>query len=543
MRTITTTDPIRSHGRPEPDILAAVDRLSCRAFVRDRMAHGLIVYPHQVQTVSKVVEDLGGSGILADEVGLGKTIEAGLVRAELMHREDLGPTLVLAPAGLVGQWRREWRDKFGWTAATTLDPAASVTILSLDTGKRPRQRQDLAAVRWGLVVVDEAHHLKNPRTLNHELVSGLSRRHLLLLTATPMENQLTELYTLVNLVQPGLFGPYLRFYRQFILDKRTAKNATALRHLLDQVMVRHQRQDLEGTWPQREVTLCPVRLSATEAVLYRALSDRLRREYRARLRDRAPVLPILTLQRELCSSPAALEPTLARADWLGPDRGVLLDQCRRIGESAKARALVDLVRRIGDRVVVFTEYRATQEMLVNRLREADVEVGAFHGALTPAAREACLGWFRRPRTAMIATEAGGQGLNLQWCHHLINYDLPWNPMRIEQRIGRLHRLGQTHTVQIYNLVVVDTVEEHILRLLHEKIDLFRQVVGELDVIVRHLERRGPSLESRLLNIFLTAEDQRTVSDRLDQLAREFLAVRRRLAWPSAEESTEPLASE
>ena len=116
-------------------------------------------------------------------------------------------------------------------------------------------------------------------------------------------------------------------------------------------------------------------------------------------------------------------------------------------------------------------------------------------------------------------------------------------MRIEQRIGRLHRLGQTHTVQIYNLVVVDTVEEHILRLLHEKIDLFRQVVGELDVIVRHLERRGPSLESRLLNIFLTAEDQRTVSDRLDQLAREFLAVRRRLAWPSAEESAEPLASE
>jgi superfamily II DNA/RNA helicase len=111
---------------------------------------------------------------------------------------------------------------------------------------------------------------------------------------------------------------------------------------------------------------------------------------------------------------------------------------------------------------------------------------------------------------------------------VVNYDLPWNPMRVEQRIGRVHRLGQQHPCHIYNLFTVDTIEEHILRLLHEKINLFRQVVGELDVILRHVERRG-SLEGRILNIVMTAEDRAEVDARLDRLGREFRAASRRFA--------------
>jgi len=514
-----------------------------RALAAARAPWGLCVFAHQLDTVARVVNELGGSAILADEVGLGKTIEAGLIRAELDGRESLDRTLVLAPAGLVRQWRREWREKFGWVSADRPGPSPGIYVLSLDTAKRDPWRSAIQGCTWDLVVVDEAHHLKNPRTLNHDLVAGLSRRHLLLLTATPMENQLTELYTLVNLVRPGLFGSYLRFYRQFILDKRTPKNAAELRALLAQVMVRSERRVLGGQSPGREVTLCPVRLSEEEAALYRRLSALLSAEYRARIAQQAPVLPILTLERELCSSPQTLLPTLARADWLGRERAGLMEQCRRIGDPAKARALVDLVRRIADRVVVFTEFRSTQEMLVERLRRAGLEAQGFHGQLSPADREECLDWFHGPRRILVSTEAGGQGLNLQWCHHLVNYDLPWNPMRIEQRIGRLHRIGQTQTVRIYNLVVVDTVEEEILRLLHEKIDLFRQVIGELDVIVRHLERRGKSLESRLLNIFLTSDDRAEVQERLDQLAREFWAARRRLTWPEPDGGHGTLARE
>ncbi len=505
--------------------------LKCAPFIRERMVAGLRLYRHQVDTVRRVVDVLGGSAILADEVGLGKTIEAGLIRAELAVRGLDGPTLILTPAGLVGQWRREWREKFGWCAQLSPKDRGEVFIQSLDTAKRSPFRDALAQTRFGLVIVDEAHRLKNARTQNHELVASLARQHLILLTATPMENQLTELYQLVNLVKPGLFGSYLQFYRQFILDKRTPKNAAELRALLEQVMVRHDRQQAGGPWPEREVTLCPIRLSSDERTLYDHLEGRLRAEYRSRRREETSILPVLTLQRELCSSPDALRPTLARAEWLASEQGALLAELDRIAEPAKAGRTLELIRTLGRQVVVFTEFRGTQERLVERLGAAGIDSRTFHGNLSLGERERRLSWFRDGGPVLVSTEAGGQGLNLQWCHHLINYDLPWNPMRIEQRIGRLHRIGQAETVHIFNLVTLDTVEEHILRLLHEKIDLFRQVIGELDVILRHLERRRGSLEARILAIVMEEDDTRQLDVRLERLAREFTAARERLAWP------------
>ncbi|MCL4351351.1 MAG: SWF/SNF helicase family protein, partial [Firmicutes bacterium] len=184
-------------------------------------------------------------------------------------------------------------------------------------------------------------------------------------------------------------------------------------------------------------------------------------------------------------------------------------------------------------VLIFTEYRATQDMLVNYLNTMGFPSRAFHGGLRGKERDALIEWFRSQPSVLVSTEAGGQGINLQFCHQLINFDLPWNPMRIEQRIGRVHRIGQQHPVEIYNLLTVETVEEDILRLLHEKIDLFRQVNRLLDVILRHLEKRG-SLESRLLDIFFWEDDRSEIEARLDALGNEFIAVRKRLTWPSSE---------
>ncbi len=495
---------------------------------------GLDLHDYQIASVLQVVNHLDGRAILADEVGLGKTIEAGLVTAELRAQETIRNVLILVPAGLATQWVEELQHKFGWSAQKGPKEPGWLWVLSIDTGKRPPLIQQLQYVPWDLVIVDEAHHLKNPRTQNYQLVAGLQSRYLLLLTATPMENQLTELYSLVNLVKPGLFGPYLRFYRQFILDKRTPKNAAVLRGLLSQVMVRNQRLTVDLVFPGREVTLVPLQLSDPEARLYTALSGSLKNEYRRRVYRDQTVLPLLTLQRELCSSPQALLPTLEKSEWIGPNLQDLVALAREVGVTEKMRAVRELARHLGERLLIFTEYRGTQEALVEFLGDCGFSAAAFYGGLRGRERDQLVAWFgEEDGRILVSTEAGGQGINLQFCHVVVNFDLPWNPMRIEQRIGRVHRIGQTRTVEIYNLFAVQTVEADILRLLHEKIDLFRTVIGELDVILRHIERRG-SLEKRLIDIFFWEDDRDSVVSRLEQLGNEFLAARRRMSWPSSD---------
>lgn len=517
----------------EPRALRDARQLACWQQIAPHVEEGLDLHHYQIQSVLKVVNDLEGRAILADEVGLGKTIEAGLVAAELKARHGLNNVLILVPAGLQTQWVEELSKKFGWTAQKGPRDRGWLWVLSIDTAKRPPLLPLLQYVDWDLVIVDEAHHLKNTRTQNYQLVQGLKCRFVLLLTATPMENQLTELYSLVNLVKPGLFGPYLRFYRQFILDKRTPKNAQDLRQLLSQVMVRNQRHDVGLPFPEREVTLVPLSLGPEERDLYERLNRALRDEYRARIGGDQTVLPLLILQRELCSSPSALLPTLRKSEWLGEELPELVYLAESLGVTQKMRAVRDLARHLPDEhLLVFTEYRGTQQTLVEYLQSQGYSAASFHGGLSTRERDALLAWFREKPRILVSTEAGGQGINMQFCHVVVNYDLPWNPMRIEQRIGRVHRMGQTHSVQIYNLYAIDTVEEDILSLLHEKIDLFRTVIGELDVILRHIERRG-SLEKRLIDIFFWEDDHGAVQRRLDALAKEFLAARRRLQWPES----------
>ncbi len=500
---------------------------------------GLTLHSYQIDSVLTVVHQLGGRAILADEVGLGKTIEAGLVIAELKAQALIDRVLILVPAGLITQWIQELQHKFGWRALHSAHDQGWLWVLSIDSAKKIPLYHQLQYVSWDLVIVDEAHHLKNTKTLNYQLVEGIKARYLVLLTATPMENELTELYTLVNLVKPGLFGSYLRFYRQFILDKRTPKNARALKKLLSRVMVRNQRYEVGIDLPPREVTLWPIVLSSDERRLYDTMTHALKVEYRHRLQGNQTVLPLITLQRELCSSPHALIPTLDAATWLGPLQEELLSLARSIVMTSKIQAVIDLIRVIGGQVLIFTEYRASQSIIVNSLREKGIPAEAFHGGLSRGERDRLIQWFSEEDHVLVSTEAGGQGLNLQFCHQLINFDLPWNPMRIEQRIGRLHRIGQTHPVDIYNLFTVETIEENILHLLHEKIDLFRHVIGELDVILRHLERRG-SLEKRLLDIFFWEDDRKAIEMRLDALGQEFLAARRRLSWPGGHQSALPV---
>jgi len=510
--------------------------LSCLPDLRPLWdSRGVAYLPYQLQAAERIVDEMGGHGILADEVGLGKTIEAGLVIRELMKRGRCERVLVLCPSGLIYQWQRELLDKFDLRFAPSPHPLAMarlpLIVCSLDQAKRDPARSNLMAQEWDLVVVDEAHKLKNRATQNHKLVAALRRRHLLLLSATPMQNDLTELYGLVSLVDPQLFGSFHTFWRQFLLDRRTPKDPAALRAVLASVMIRHRRQDLKMAFPQRQVALLPVSLGGQERELYAAVTAAVQDEYHRRRVGEATLLPLITMQREVCSSAAALSQTLVNVgeSWLGQELGSLRALCDAVVDQSKAVMLEGLLEQIHDHVLVYTEFRATQDYLRRRLLRLGVPVVLYTGDQSAFDRDrACRRFAQTPGAVMISTEAGGQGLNFQFCHHLVNYDLPWNPMRVEQRIGRIHRLGQQNDVFIYNLYAQGTIEEHILRLLDEKIHLFQEVVGELDVILRRFEKGGRrSLEARIAEIVFTAQDPDEVAWRFDTLGRQIaLSLRR-----------------
>ena len=515
--------------------------LTCLGALRERWAAEKVVcLTYQLEAAERIIEDMDGQGILADEVGLGKTIEAGLVVSELMRRGRCRNVLILCPAPLCHQWCGEMAQKFG--LSFTADPhggdwrESDLLIASLDAAKRDAARAALTNRTWDLVVVDEAHRLKNRQTQNHRLVAALHRRRLLLLSATPLQNDLTELYALVSLVRPGLFGNFHAFWREFLLDRRTPRDPAGLRRVLAKVMVRHRRQELRAelgqVLPQRQVALLPLELLAQERRLYEAVTTAVRQEYWRRVRgDGTTILPLITLQREVCSSAAAVRRTLARMEGGSWARGGLADLralADTVRQQAKAVLLGRLLGGLRERVLVFTEFRATQEDLCGFLEGMGLEVLRFHGEQSAAEHDAALRRFAEATQAvLVSTECGGQGLNLQCCNHIVNYDLPWNPMRVEQRIGRVHRLGQQRDVYIYNLYAQNTIEEHLLRLLDEKINLFRQVIGELDVILRRLEDGGRrSLESRIAEILWRSADERELSFGFDELGRQWLRQRR-----------------
>ncbi len=482
----------------------------------------VVRYPHQLNAAGEIVNRLEGSALLADEVGLGKTIEAGLVLEELRARGEVQLALILCPAGLLTQWRDELRTKFHRQVMLQprVPPASGIVLASLDWAKRTPQAASYQTRHWDLVIVDEAHHLKSQRSQNHSFVAGLPRRRMLLITATPIQNELTELYNLVTLVKPAVFGSYMQFYRRFLLAPRRPRNVDELRQELSAVMVRRTRQEANIALPERKVELLKVDLTPPERQLYERATRLLVQAYRARRAQQETILPLVLIQRELCSSSFALADTLERmgSSWFGSEARDLLRCARDIRQNQKAEAARSLLCGMREPALVFTEYRATQMYLGRELEGAGLEVHYLHGGQAQRQRQQEIDTFRSRGGVLVATEAGGQGLNLQTASVVVNYDLPWNPMRVEQRIGRVHRLGQTREVRILNLCARNTVEEHVLNLLHEKIDMFRRVIGDLDVILRHLEHEKP-LESQLLEIFLT-ESGKGIDSRMDELARK-----------------------
>jgi superfamily II DNA or RNA helicase len=725
-------------------------------------------YQHQLDAALRALRDMRGRTLLADEVGLGKTIEAGIVMKELVERGLAESVLIVVPAPLTWQWHEEMLTKFHEDfvvledleqLAPYLSPAAPALtsvlpqpgvrefgrcrwIISLDRAKTPSWSQPLLAREYDLLIVDEVHKLKNHRTQAYRFVDSLRKRFVLMLTATPVHNDLMELYNLVTILRPGHLGTRRVFRRNFVASgprhrvvtwstqtrtgvssyvnnsppgkpsslagfrvqtvtdlavealappsllagkgrdwarqvtsqdrenfaqargqlaallrqgyqverawivshkkggiygfrvemiqaietaleagqllaaavrrpvqrtvysdeyvlagylrknpaarqaqreagahhilrrsedlaelgrlpglnqpgrqavaevkqllaqgyqvvdfeaiewrgrwgrrradfvchlslkptasqgnsgrpssehHTTPRNSLALRGLLREVMIRNRRSGVGVRFPPRQAAVYYLNLTPPERELYDGVTGYIRQQLQTVSEEGSQPaaghlrLTLMTLQKELCSSPQAVARTLDKLLARGPDPRLAdyLALAQSVDQGRKLAATQIILEQYPGKFLIFTDYLPTLYALRAALDQAGHETVIFYGGMSAYERVEAVRAFRQSARVMISTQSGGEGHNLQFCHQMINYDLPWNPMRIEQRIGRIHRLGQTHQVSIFNLSATQTIEAYVLDLLARKIRMFELVIGELDLILGALdEQRG-----------------------------------------------------
>jgi SNF2 family DNA or RNA helicase len=536
-----TTDPRdlwlhQEHARLS--LLRGFDELLCLEGLR-----GVEHLPHQIETVRKVLRHFHGRVLLADEVGLGKTIEACLLLREYLLRGMARRVLILVPAPLVSQWHEELSGKFD--LEFTVPPKGVAAdrpefwtghdrvLASLAFAKAKKRSAIVAAQPWDLVIVDEAHHCKNRATLNWQLVNSLQRRFMFLLSATPVQNNLLELYNLLTLLAPGHLRTEADFKKQFVKrgNPRDALNRERLRSLLGEVMVRNTRSLVQIKLPARYAQTVQAKPEGAEAELYRKLTAFLRSRGSGLADEISPIdetaddqveadsivevtggpsttvsrLQLSALLAAQGSHPVAVAASLGRI-VSDPEAAELARLAATIRESAKDARLLELVQNSqGHKLLIFVNFRRTLAHVEGLLKSKGLAFSVFSGEQSADEKDEAVAAFRDRVPIMLCTESGGEGRNLQFADTLINYDLPWNPMKIEQRIGRVHRFGQTREVFVFNLCTAGSLEARILSVLSEKIRMFELVVGEVGSILGNLED-GDQFESLVLNLWLRSRD-------------------------------------
>jgi len=525
--------------------------------------------PHQISAVEYALSRSPTRLLLADDVGLGKTIEAGLILKELKLRSQVKRTLVVAPKSMQLQWVREMNDRFGerfvriGAGGIPIEPEADVwnafdqVVCAIDGVKPVTDRQGwtqertslynrgrfegVTNARWDLVIIDEAHHVagSDDDVARHLLAKELCRRadRVLLLSATPHSGKTESFARLMGLLDQDFeIGKPITSatIRPYVVrtDKRAARSA-----------------DGKPLFLPRTTALARVPYGgrAVEKQLYDAVTDYVRHGYQRALLEKNNAVGFLTLlmQRLVSSSTAAILSALEKRllaigqmgdqlqlfpggseDW-GDLSGeeqvqaleearqkawgdefkeveILIDLARRAsgtGPDAKAGYLLSLIQQVrreaGDpslKILLFTEFRETQEMLISVLNEAGFSTSKINGDSTIEAREVAQREFRTSKEVLVSTDAGGEGINLQFAHVVINYDMPWNPMKVEQRIGRVDRIGQAKPVKAFNLITEHSVDDRVLSVLEAKLETILAEMG-LDKRSEILETAASGIES------------------------------------------------
>lgn len=518
----------------------------------------VVPLPHQLYALNRAMSRDRIRYLLADEVGLGKTIEAGLILRELKLRGMAKRILVVAPKGLVRQWQAEMRLHFG-ESFQFIEPAElsafrqwrsdeenlwrlhDQVICSLDSvkpleGRRGwsleqlstynRERfEDLISASWDLVIIDEAHRMggSTDQVARYKLGAALAEAapYLLLLSATPHQGKTDQFHRLMQLLDRDSFpdegsmsservGPFV-----VRTEKRVAIDAEG-KPLFKPRMTRLH----PVAWQDRH---------ASQQKLYEAVTDYVRHGYNQAMaaKQRHIGFLMILMQRLVTSSTAAIRATLEKRqalldqpqlqpslfetadfdEWAELDgqtqvdlaiqtKGwemeraevdTLLDLARATeaqGTDAKAEALLELIYKLQQeendtklKVLVFTEFVPTQAMLADFLESRGFSIATLNGSMDLEARTRAQQSFARDIRILISTDAGGEGLNLQFCHVIVNFDMPWNPMRVEQRIGRVDRIGQPHVVRAINFVLEDTVEHRVREVLETKLAVIAEEFG------------------------------------------------------------------
>jgi superfamily II DNA or RNA helicase len=547
------------------------------------LAHSAVdLNPHQIEAAAFALASLAtGGAVLADEVGLGKTVEAGLVLAQLAA-EGRPRAVILVPASLRAQWRDELRNKFGLDAdvvdgdSCRAAEKAGLRTNPFDTGgiviaSHPfaaMRANELERVAWDVAIIDEAHRLRNAYRKDHRtgqaLRRGLRKCPKLLLTATPLQNDLMELLGLASFIDDALLGSEDAFRLQYATGELTEEKADDLKARLAPVVIRTLRRQVREyvKFTARRSIVEDFAPSAEEQALYDRVSDYLRREDTHAIPMARRALFILVYRKILASSSFALAGTLERlADSLDEklagaecsaqaDLALDLDgfddeleelfdddapprtrssatvrqmtselselrECARMARGIKRNAKGDALVRGLDRcftvakacgwpekAVIFTEFRRTQDHLAQVLRSRGYLVTCLSGDVSGTEKRAALvEEFRGRSQILLMTEAGAEGLNLQFCNLVVNFDLPWNPQRLEQRIGRCHRYGQQRDVLVLNFLNrANAADARLYDLLSQKLALFDGVFGSSDEILGALGS-GIDFEKRVLDIY------------------------------------------
>ena len=586
------------------------------------------IKPHQVAVLHRIATSYPYRFLLADEVGLGKTIEAGMIIKELKARGLANRVLIVAPSSLVGQWQMEMRSKFGmvfsrFNKETTAYLAGkypgenvwtledNIVTSSSYASTDEERRKAITLVPWDLVVFDEAHHarrmvvdasaMKWSETQIYKLAESLASLDdggatgLLFLTATPMQLHQSELYSLVELLDPALFADYPSFDQNrresmglnlsvkqirawpelsdeakqntinevsVFLEKVPSDIKSELEtvdgrsqietelfshHKLSEVLIRNRKVNIGGFMP-RVADIIPVQMTDEERAAYEAVRDYASEGYTFSKATKNFTLGFVmtTFLKLNSSSSYAIRQSLMRrikklqdrlsgtgningieesdleekniSDALGDTLGIgghnplqqeieaLADVVRKLDAIKTDSKAAELINKLSElitedknvKVLVFTQFKDTQDYLKTKIPE-QWGVNIYNGGLKTPEKDAVVDAFRDGTgpQIMISTEAGGEGRNFQFCHILVNYDLPWNPMKVEQRIGRLDRIGQKHPVIILNFKLLGTIEERVLEVLDKRIRIFEETVGGLDPILGEVE-------NEIKNILLSA---------------------------------------
>ncbi|MBU2262503.1 MAG: DEAD/DEAH box helicase [Proteobacteria bacterium] len=505
-------------------IRSGFDELLCLSAMND-----VDRYWYQIETVKKVLKRFHGRVLLGDEVGLGKTIEAGMLIKEYLLRGMVRNVLILAPASLVSQWQEEMEMKFGIPFLSTDSPDFAKNpetfwkqrflIASLGTAKSERNTPLVLKQFYDLVVVDEAHHLRNRTTKAWKLVNQLQKRFIFLLTATPIQNNLIELFNLITLLKPGQFKTEKVFRQEYVARGNLKKpvHRERLQELLREVMIRNTRSAIDLKLPKRFATTLRLEPSALEGKIYEDVGAHLKT-----LNLKKPTLNMLL--REAGSSPFALRESLLKLRG-DNDFGEIIAMIDSLEEISKGKALLELVLKSpAEKKIVFTQFLKSMDHVTALLERRGVPFATFRGDMTARAKDEAIGRFKADIPVLVSTESGGEGRNLQFCNTIINFDLPWNPMRIEQRIGRLHRIGQTRDVFIFNLSIRGTIEDYIVEILDSKINMFEMVIGEIEPILGHLEEEG-DFDDLILDIWMRSADREGMKEHFGKLGDDLVAAK------------------